>query len=377
MGLNPVPKRLLFVVNAPEFFLSHRLPLALAARPAGYDVHVATAAGEAVLDIERQGFPHHVLPLSRSGRNPLSELGSLVAIWRLFRALRPSLVHLVTIKPVLYGGLMARLAGVPGVVAAISGLGTVFMSDGSTRRLVQGLYRLALGHPNSAVIFQNADDRDALRRIGAVRADQVRLVRGSGVALTDYHYLPEPEGVPVVTMAARLLRDKGVAEFVAAAGMLHERGVEAKFRLVGSQDPGNPTSITDAELALWKSQGDVCFPGFRTDIARQYAESNVVCLPSYYREGLPKNLVEAAACGRAVVTTDVPGCRDAIVPGESGILVPPRNAEALANAIQALLSDPVRRRGMGKAGRALAEKEFAIEKIVAAHLAIYRELESS
>lgn len=371
-----MPKRLLFVVNAPAFFLSHRLPLAVAARAAGYDVHIATADGDAVVDIERQGFVHHVLPLSRSGRNPVRELSSLVAMWRLFRALRPSLVHLVTIKPVLYGGLMARLAGVPGMVAAVSGLGTVFLSNGGTRKLVQGLYRLALGHSNSAVIFQNADDRDALRRIGAVRSDQVRLVRGSGVALIDYPCLPEPEGLPVVTMAARLLRDKGVAEFVEAAKILHERGVSAEFRLIGSPDPGNPTSITDAELEQWKTQANVQLLGFCSDIPRQYAESNVVCLPSY-REGLPKSLVEAAACGRAVVTTDVPGCRDAIIPRESGVLVPPRDAEALANAIQALLTDPERRRGMGRAGRALAEKEFAIEKIVAAHLAIYRELERS
>ena len=376
MRFNTVSKRLLFVVNAPEFFLSHRLPLALSAREMGYDVHVATAAGEAVVDIVRQGFVHHVVPLSRSGRGPVRELASLVALWRLFHALRPAIVHLVTIKPVLYGGLIARFTGVPAMVAAISGLGTLFVSGGGAQCLVKGLYRLALRHPNSAVIFQNMDDCGILKRMGAVRANQVRLIRGSGVALIDYPYLPEPEGKPVVTMAARLLRDKGVAEFVEAAKILHKNDMSVEFRLIGSPDPDNPTSVSDADLAKWRADGHVQLLGFRDDIARQYAKSNLVCLPSY-REGLPKSLVEAAACGRAVVTTDMPGCRDAIKPGKSGVLVPARDAVALADAIQNLVEDGEQRRAMGRAGRELAECEFTIDKIIAAHLAIYRELEAS
>jgi len=213
--------------------------------------------------------------------------------------------------------------------------------------------------------------------MGAVRANQVRLIRGSGVALIDYPYLPEPEGKPVVTMAARLLWDKGVAEFVEAARILHKNDISVEFRLIGSPDPDNPTSVSDADLAKWRADGHVQLLGFRNDIARQYAKSNLVCLPSYYGEGLPKSLVEAAACGRAVVTTNMPGCRDAIKPGKSGVLVPARDAVALADAIQRLVEDGEQRRAMGRAGRELAECEFTIDKIIAAHLAIYRELEAS
>ena len=370
-------KKIIFVVNAPEFFLSHRLPIALAARKAGYEVHVATADGVAVQSINNFGFVHHKVAIARSGQNPFTELGSVIGLYRLFRRLRPDLVHLITIKPVLYGGIAARLAGIPVVVAAVSGLGTVFVAHAGLarvrRRLVSMLYRLALNHKRLAVIFQNPDDRDGLLSIGALRDDQARMIRGSGVNLADYSVVPEPEGKPVVVMAARLLRDKGLLEFVEAARLLKSRGVAVVMRLIGSPDPGNPTSATQSELDGWSAERIVELPGYCTDIASQYAAAHIVCLPSY-REGLPKGLVEAAACGRAVVTSDVPGCRDAIDPNITGVLVPAKNPIALADAIQALIESPERRAQMGKAGRELAEQAFAIEKIVGQHMTIYQEL---
>jgi glycosyltransferase involved in cell wall biosynthesis len=334
-----------------------------------------------VAEIVAAGLVHHTIPFTRSGSNPVRELCSLVSLWRLMRDVQPSVVHLVTIKPVLYGGLAARMARVPSMVAAISGLGSVFVGSGGKiglfRRLVPVFYRLALRHRNSAVIFQNEDDRDVMASMGALRPGQPRLIRGSGVALEDYPVLPEPaEGPVVVTMAARLLVDKGVGEFVEAAQILADRGVPVEFRLIGEPDPGNPATVTDRQLGAWNSVPNLRLLGFRKDIASQYAQSNIVCLPSY-REGLPKSLVEAAACGRAVVTTDVPGCRDAIETGESGTLVPPRDAKALADAIEYLVEHPDVRRAMGGAGRRLAERAFAIDKIVAQHLAIYEELERS
>lgn len=368
---------LLFVGNVPEYFLSHRLPVAIAAREAGFDVHVATGPGSSSGQIVELGFIHHELPLSRSGRNPFAELRSLWVIFRLMRRVRPTLVHLVTIKPVLYGGLMARLAGVPGMVAAVTGLGTVFIpQEGRSvwlRRGVEALYRLALGHRNVKVIFQNPDDRALLIALGAVRNDQAVLVRGSGVALADYPLCPEPEGIPIVTFAARLLKDKGVEEFVEACLILKKRGVVARFWLVGSPDPGNPSSVSEDDVARW-GEGALVEPlGYRKDIAVVFSQSNLVVLPSY-REGLPKVLIEAAACGRAVVTTDVPGCRDAIEPGKTGLMVPVRDALALADAIQSLIDNPERRRQMGVAGRELAEREFVIEKVVEATLKVYQEL---
>ena len=371
--------RLLFVVNIPEFFLSHRLPLALAAREAGFDVHVATGPGEGAL-ITDLGFAHHIFPLSRGGKNPLVELRSLGALFRLMRQLKPDLVQLVTIKPVLYGGFIARLARVPAVVAAISGLGTVFVDTGGkarrVRKTVEALYRLALGHRNIRVIFQNPDDRAALVALGAVREAQTVLIRGSGVDLSACPALPEPSGTPVVSFAARLLHDKGVREFVEAARILLTRGLDARFWLIGAADPDNPSSVSDLDLIAWRDEAVVEVFGHRTDILELFARSHIVVLPSY-REGLPKVLIEAAACGRAIVTTDAPGCRDAIKPDQTGLLVPVSDSMALADAIQRLVEDPVLRQQMGKAGRALAEQMFAIERVVGAHLEVYRELLSA
>ncbi|NMK47160.1 glycosyltransferase family 4 protein [Achromobacter sp. Bel] len=371
-------RRLMFVVNNPAFFMSHRVPLAQAAQRAGYDVHVATMDGPAVADIQALGMTHHAIPMTRSGKHPLQELGTLLALVRLFRHVRPDVVHLVTIKPVLYGGIAARLARVPGMVAAISGLGFVFLSDSLKMRLVRAvvarLYRIALGHPNSRVIFQNANDRDLLKSLGAVRDAQVVMIRGAGVDLDAYRALPEPPAPPVVvTMVARLLRDKGVQEFVQAADILRQRGVPVTMQLVGGVDAGNPASATQDEVDAWQRDGTVQALGERSDVPALYAASHIAVLPSY-REGLPKSLIEAAACARAVVTTDVPGCRDAIEPGETGLLVPVRDAQALADAIARLAEDAALRQAMGKAGRALAEREFNIEQVARTHVALYNTL---
>ncbi|MFY3333880.1 glycosyltransferase family 4 protein [Achromobacter xylosoxidans] len=368
-------RRLLFVVNNPAFFMSHRVPVALAAQRAGYDVHVATMDGPAVADIQALGMTHHAIPMTRSGKHPLQELGTLLALLRLFRRLRPQVVHLVTIKPVLYGGIAARLARVPAMVAAISGLGFVFLSNSLKMRLVRAvvarLYRLALGHRNSRVIFQNGADRDLLKSLDAVRDEQVVLIRGAGVDLDLCRALPEPPAPPVVvTMVARLLRDKGVQEFVQAARLLRERGVPVTMRLVGGVDAGNPASATPAEVEAWQREGCVEALGERADVPQLYADSHIAVLPSY-REGLPKSLIEAAACGRAVVTTDVPGCRDAIDPGKTGLLVPVRDPQALADAIARLAGDATQRQAMGAAGRALAEREFNIERVARIHVDLY------
>ncbi|MEN5065748.1 glycosyltransferase family 4 protein [Achromobacter aegrifaciens] len=368
-------RRLLFVVNNPAFFMSHRVPVALAAQQAGYEVHVATMDGPAVADIQALGMTHHAIPMTRSGKHPLQELGTLLALIRLFRHLRPQIVHLVTIKPVLYGGIAARLTRVPGMVAAISGLGFVFLSNSLKMKLVRAvvarLYRLALGHPNSRVIFQNASDRDLLKSLGAVRDAQVVMIRGAGVDLNEYRAQPEPPAPPVVvTMVARLLRDKGVQEFVQAARLLRERGLPVTMQLVGGVDAGNPASATQDDVDAWQQEGCVRALGERSDVAALYAASHIAVLPSY-REGLPKSLIEAAACARAVVTTDVPGCRDAIEPGETGLLVPVRDAQALADAIARLAEDPALRQSMGAAGRALAEREFNIDRVARIHVEIY------
>lgn len=370
--------KLLFVINDPNFFLSHRLPLAEAGRNGGFDVHIASRGGAAVKKIEQLGFIHHTLPLSRSGRNPLNELATFYSLWRLFRVLRPDLVHLVTIKPYLYGGIAARIAKVPCTVSAVAGLGILFSSNDFKYRLLRAflypLYRIALGHENQKVIFQNKDDRNALVSWGVVSEDKPIMIRGSGVDLQLCPYQPEPVGIPVIAFAARLLIDKGVKVFAEASRILKKRKIKARFWLIGVPDPGNPNTVTEAQLKQWESEGSVELFGFRADISDLFSQSNIVTLPSFYGEGLPKVLVEAAACGRAVVTTDHPGCRDAIETDKTGLLVPNNNPLALADSIEYLIRNPDVRQKMGESGRALAEKEYAIEKIVEAHMNIYQDL---
>ncbi len=377
--MHNLQKTLLMVVNDAAFFLSHREPVAKAARDSGFIVVVATAAGPAVHAVVDAGYEHREIRLTRSGRNPFAEALSVVSLIRLFRSVRPDIVHLVTIKPVLYGGIAARMAGVPSVVSAISGLGTVFGSVGDSRMSVAQfaaklLYRLSLGHRNQRVIFQNSNDRNVLTMLTRLRPDKAIMIPGSGVDLSEYKMADEAEtDVPVVVMAARLLRDKGVYEFTEAARILKQDDVRVRFLLVGDPDRTNPSSVNESQLEVWREEGIVEILGFRSDITSIFAMSHIVVLPSY-GEGLPKVLVEAAACGRAVVTTDIPGCREAIAPDQSGLLVPPRDARALADAIKHLIENEDLRREMGRAGRALAEQRFSIEEVIAKHLSTYEVL---
>lgn len=370
-------KTLMFVVNVDWFFISHRLPIAIEAIKAGYSVHIATGLTDRREELETHGLVVHPLALDRKGAGLVNAFATMRQLLQLFRKVQPDLVHLVTIKPVLLGGLMARMASVPCVVAAVSGLGFVFMSTGwksvVRRKLVGYGYRMALRHRNVRVIFQNPDDLAALSQWVHLRREDIALIRGSGVDLTRYVQHPLPSGVPVVMLAARLLADKGVGEFVQAARLLKQRGCSARFVLVGTVDPANPTSFTETHISDWSREGVVECWGHRADMQSVLPLATVVVLPSY-REGLPKVLIEAAACGRAVVTTDVPGCRDAIDPGGTGWLVPPCDAHALADAISALLDDPGRCRDMGNAGRKLAEEVFDVQAVVARHLTIYEEL---
>lgn len=366
------------IVNEPWFFLSHRLAVAQAAQKQGYTVHVATRPGKTVAKINSLGFIHHELALSRSGNSVLSELGSFFAIWKLLFTLKPDVVHLVTIKPVLYGGIAARFTSVKKVVAAVSGLGTLFLAQGAKaeikRKIGAGLYRFALRSKKVTVIFQNPDDQHMLMDFGAVKPEQAVMIRGSGVDLNTCPFVPENlSDTPVLTFAARLLFDKGIQEFVDAAQILKQRGVDATFQIVGDIDPGNLTSVTNEQLKQWAKLGHIEVLGFSEDIGSVFAASNLVVLPSY-REGLPKVLIEAAACGRAVVTTDVPGCRDAITENVTGLLVPVKNADALADAIEKLILNPDLRQQMGQAGRQLAEQEFTIDKVIQQHLDIYQGL---
>lgn len=370
--------RLVFVVNVDWFFLSHRLPIALAAQKDGYEVHLVTTLTEHETTLEKYGFIVHPVVIDRSSAGLIGLTGLLLKFIRIFRSVEPDLVHLVTIKPVLIGGLAARITRVPAVVYAVSGLGHVFVANTMAGRLRRALvgrwYRLILGVRNMRIIFQNPDDRHAIESITRILPDRVEMIPGSGVDLSEYDYRPMPEGEPIVLMAARLLRTKGVEEFVQAARLVKRKHPLVRFLLVGSPDHANPTSISNAELAEWKAEGVVELLGHRSDIPELMREAHIVALPSFYGEGLPKVLIEAAACGRAVVTTDMPGCRDAIENGVTGLLVTPENANELATTLLMLIEDRHRCIEMGKAGRQRAEAIFDIQAVVQKHLNIYKDL---
>ncbi|HUW36076.1 MAG TPA: glycosyltransferase family 4 protein [Rhodocyclaceae bacterium] len=372
--------KLLFLVAEDWYFCSHRLPLARAAKAAGYEVVVATRVGTHADAITAEGFKLVAIGLRRSGRNPWREFRAILEIAGIYRRERPDLVHHVALKPVLYGAIAARLARVPAVVNALAGLGFVFASASLKARLLRpwvvGALRLSIDAKGSALIVQNPDDRKMLVEGGVVAAARVRLIRGSGVDIRRFAPTPEPGGTPLVMLPSRLLWDKGVGEFVAAARLLRERGVEARFVLVGDSDPETSAAIPVGQLQAWQSVGAVEWWGRQTtwDMPAVLGSSHVVCLPSYRGEGLPKVLLEAAACGRPLVATDVPGCREIVIDGGNGLLVPPRDAPALADAIGRLLADPDLRAAMGRRGRELVEAQFSEERVVAQTLALYREL---
>lgn len=370
--------RLLFLVNDAGFFLSHRLPLARAARAAGMEVHIATPADDASARIAAEGFAFHPVVMSRAGTRPWSEVRTFAAVVELLRSLAPDILHTVAIKPVLYGGLAARLVGCRALVSAIPGLGSVF-TKGSLdtrllRRLATWVYARALRHPRSRVIFQNPEDLRTFLDAAIVPPGEAVLIRGSGVDLARFRPSPLPAGMPIVMFASRMLWAKGVAEFVAAAERLTAQGVAARFVLVGEPDRGNPWCVPREKLQAWDRSGIVEWWGRREDMPEVMAQAYVFCLPSYYGEGLPKALIEAAACARPLVATDIPGCREAVRHNDNGLLVPVRDAERLADAIRSILEDRVRAETMGRRSREIAEREFGIESVVAQTLRLYEEL---
>jgi len=370
--------RLLFFVTEDWYFCSHRLPLAQAARAAGYEVALLTRVRRHGESIRAQGIRVIPLELSRRCLNPLRELALIGRLYAIYRRERPDILHQVAMKPVLYGSLAAHLAGVPGIVNALAGLGFLFSSERLQARLLRPLVRLALRGllGGSRVILQNPDDARLVGDLAHLPPRQLHLIRGAGVDLVAFQPAPPPPETPagpVIMLPARLLWDKGVGELVEAAGRLRARGIAARCVLVGAPDPDNPAAVPEGRIRAWVEAGLIEWWGPREDMPATLQQSHIVCLPSY-REGLPKVLAEAAACGRPIVTSDAPGCREVVRHGENGLLVPVRDAAALTEALATLIQDPDLRSGYGRAGRRRAEAEFGSGQVIAATLAIYRTL---
>jgi glycosyltransferase involved in cell wall biosynthesis len=371
--------KLLYLVGESWSFVSHRIELAVAAKQAGYDVVVATQCGKGVEKIYEAGLRVVPISFSRSSLNPLGEMRTLASLISLYRREAPHIVHHVAVKPVIYGSLAARIAGVKGVVNALIGLGYVFSSRALKARILKpivvGLFRFALTGPNTRLIVQNVDDFEMFAGHGIARRGDIRLIRGSGVDPSRYPVCdPRGNAVPQIVLPARMLRDKGVVEFVDAARQLKAEGVRARFVLCGEPDPLNPTSLTLSEIQAFVDSGSVEYLGWQDDMGPIWRQAQIACLPSY-REGLPKALLEAAACGLPLVATDVPGCREIVRAGENGWLVPARDGKGLAGALREAIAREDLRVRYGERGRKIVETELSLAHVIEQTLKVYAELE--
>ena len=368
-------KKILFIVNVDWFFISHRLPLAIEALTKGYEVHIVSGISDKKEYLENLGLKVHPLNISRSGTGIKGELKAFVEIYKILKKIAPDIAHFVTIKPVLYGGIASRFLGDFRKVFAISGLGFVFVAQTLkakiVRTIVKAMYKIALGEKNSHVIVQNPEDKKVILSFNVTDNKDITLIKGSGVDLEQYSYKISENNIPKIVMASRLLKEKGVFEFAQAAKILENKNLKVEFELYGEIDEGNPNSLTKADLEKISKIANFEIKGFSSDIKSVFQKSDIVVLPSYYGEGLPKVLIEAAACGRAIITTDMPGCKDTIIENQTGLFCKAKDAESLAFQIEKLILDKDLRNSMGKAGRELAEKEFDIKKVVEKHFDIY------
>jgi glycosyltransferase involved in cell wall biosynthesis len=370
--------KVLFLASEDRFFWGHPLPVARAALRSGYEVVVATGIysnGQQILD---EGFRLIPLRLKRSSYSPLNELLALRQLRKIYAEERPDIVHHLSLKSVLYGSIAATVAKEIRAVNAVTGLGYLVASSSWKARLMRPLLwsvgRRVLDNPNQRVLVENQEDGQLVISSLKVSRERVIVTRGAGVDVDIFQPAPEPDGVPVVILASRMLWIKGIAEFFEAARLLHARGVMARLVLVGDTDSSNPACIPGQQLLDWQASGEVEWWRNREDMPQVYKAANLVCLPSHGGEGIPKVLMEAAASGRALVSTDVPGCRDIVRNGVNGIVVQPRNPDALAAAIERLLKDSRTRSEMARQSRQLAVNEFAQHEVVRQTLALYDHL---
>ena len=369
--------RLLYVVTEDWAFLSHRLPMARAALEAGFEVHVATRVSKETdaAAIRADGFILHHVPFARGRISPVSALRTIAAIRAIHRAITPSISHHVGLQPTVLASL-ASLDSDAVCLNALTGFGFTFTSSSPKavmlRPVLSRLLRLLLNRRNSQALVQNADDHAALLELG-IEASRIGLIEGSGVSLSAFTPMPEPSGAVTVGFVGRLLRDKGITTLVAAHRKLRERGRDVRLAIAGFTDPANPSSVTDEQVNEWKRDPSIIVHGKIVDVARFWSQVHIAALPSR-REGLPKSLIEAGACGRPLIAADVPGCRSVVIPDRTGLLVPVDDIDALADAIDALVASAQLRARLGAAARELTEQRFGEELIATQILDLYGKL---
>jgi len=366
-------QKILYFITEDWYFMSHRFKLAVAARQAGFEVVIVTRISSFQPDIEAAGLKLIPITLERKSTNIFSEVAFLIQLIKIYHKERPSIVHHVALKPIVYGTIAGLITRSPRIVNAFAGLGSVFISKTIKAKLIQtvllSLYQLLFLTKKVKVIVQNNDDYSLFTKI--ISKNRLFLIKGAGVDTT--HFYPKPPiqtSMPLVMLIARMLKDKGIYEFVEAANLLKNKGINARMILIGDPDPNNPSAIDQQKLESWQIQNKVEWWGRCHHIAQCLDQAHIVVLPSY-REGLPKTLLEAASSGKAIVATDVPGCREIVKHQVNGFLVPPKNANELANAIEQLVTNTFLRDQFGKAGRQLVETQFSDEIIIKATLNLY------
>lgn len=370
-------KLLYIVVNEDRFLLSHRKDIAIAAQNTGWKVKIFCKDTGQRQNVEALGLEMVELPINPTGTNPKEELRTLWFLYNLYRQDKPDVVHHVGLKNILWGGIAAKLAKINGVVNAVSGLGVLFSGEDYSlkTKLIMEAMRFANNRKNVSLIFQNMEDKQLFIDRHIALPEQCEYIKGSGVNLEEYTYTPEPNIMPVkIILTARMVRDKGIDTLIDAAEMLrNEMEGKVVFQLCGGLH-NNPKGYKAEELEALCDGKYIQWLGHRNDVRELLMQSHIVTLPSYYREGLPKSLIEAAAIGRPIITTKFYGCKDTVDDGESGFLIPIQDPKALADKLRILINDKSLREKMGRCGRLKAEKEFSIINVVNKHLEIYQRL---
>lgn len=372
-------KKLLYFIGVDWFFYSHFLDRAIAAKHAGYDVVVLTSLTISDNPLAEHGIKLVAIPFARRSLHPIRFLRTLYDVIRVFNQEKPDIVHQIALKPILIGSLAARWLGIKHVINAVVGLGFAFSSDTVPARVVKSclslLFHLVLDKRNAKTVFENSDDRAYFLKRGWVKEKNAILIRGAGVDIERFKPSGYAANPPIVMLLSRMLWDKGIGEFVKAAQYLKAQHGDsyARFVLVGDSDYDNRGAISREQLKAWQQQGVVEWWGFRADVEDVLAQATISCLPSY-REGLPKSLLESLAMGLPCIATDVPGCREAVISGLNGMLVPARDVGSLAKAIDRLLGQPALRIQYGLASREMAVTQFSRDIVNRQTISLYQEL---
>ena len=365
--------KILYIVNLDKFFVSHRLPIACAIKNLGFEVHIAAKLTDYASILKKNGFVLHNLEIDRGSISIISNIITFIKILKLIFSIRPNLLHLITIKPILFGSIISYFFNDISTIASVSGLGHVFSNKGKnssfTQKFIIQFYKLALMNKKNKIIFQNLEDKKKLMDISNLNENNLKLISGSGVDLNTFFPKNNKINTPIVLFAGRLLISKGIIDFIEAAKYTDN----IRFVIAGEYDYENPDCIDPKFINRNEEEGIIEYWGYSRQMEEIINKCSIVILPSYYGEGLPKILIEAAACGKPIITTDHPGCRDAIINSKTGLLVPIKDPKSIANAIKKLVYSKDTLSSMGKAARLFAEEKFSIESVIKAHIDIYKE----